>query len=558
MSNPKPNEALAADLDRLFRRHYGRTVAALVSRLGKQHLDLAEEAAQEALAKAAKVWPAAGAPREPAAWLTASARNYAIDVLHRDARFRDREADIVRFATAAGDDATAERGFASELTDDELRMMFFCCDPAAPRAARVALTLNVVCGFRADEIARAFFVAADVVYQRIHRAKQRLARPDVRFVLPEPAQLPARVDSVLDVLYLMFNEGYSCRDGAVPPFRADLTDEAIRLAGLICRHPLTRGPQVHALRALMLFQFSRLAARIDSHGALVPLPRQDRSLWDRGRIAAGIEALAAAGEGNRAGEYHVLAGIAACHAAAESYAATDWARIARLYDELAARENNFVIEVNRAVAVAHVEGPAAGMAALASIDDARSEDYYLLAAARADLLGEARRGAARPGRGGGVRGSRGARPDRGRAAVFLVSGGGVSLGGRTLGRSTMMAFDENLAGRLMAVLADPLRVEEKRMFGGLTFMVGGHMCCGVVGKDLVVRVGPQAHAESARRGPDNGARARDGLHRQADAGDGIRRRRGNAGGRGPRGLGRSRTGVRGLASSQEKRTRKPS
>ena len=180
----------------------------------------------------------------------------------------------------------------------------------------------------------------------------------------------------------------------------------------------------------MPVQSSRLAARIDSHGALVPLPRQDRSLWDRGRIAAGIETLAAAGEGSRAGEYHLLAGIAACHAAAESYAATDWARIARLYDELAARGNNFVIEVNRAVAVAHVEGPAAGMAALASIDDARSEDYYLLAAARADLLGE---GEARPGAAAGFEGSPRRAPDRGRAAVFLVSGGGVSLGGRTLG-----------------------------------------------------------------------------------------------------------------------------
>ena len=157
------------------------------------------------------------------------------------------------------------------------------------------------------------------------------------------------------------------------------------------RRPMTRGPHVHALKALMLLQSSRLAAREDSRGALIPLPRQDRSLWDRDRIAAGLAALAAAGEGERASEYHLLAGIAACHAAAESFAATDWARIAWLYDDLASRGSNFVIEVNRAIAVSHVEGPGAGLALLAGIDDARSEDYYLLVAARADMLGEAGR-----------------------------------------------------------------------------------------------------------------------------------------------------------------------
>ena len=384
----------AATLEELFRQHYGRVVSALVGRLGKQHFDLAEDAAQEALARAARLWPAEGAPREPAAWLIATARNYAIDGLRRDARFRDREADITRHMAGDGEEARTEAAFPSEITDDELCMMFFCCDPAAPRNARVALTLKVVCGFRAEDIARAFFVGTDVVYQRIHRAKQRLSRPEVRFALPQPDQLPARVESVLDVLYLMFNEGYSCRDGPARTLRRELTDEAIRLIGLICRHPMTRGPHAHALRALMLLQSSRLAARLDSRGALVPLPRQDRKLWDRQRIAAGFEALAAAGEGEGSSEYHLLAGIAACHAMAESFAATDWARIAGLYDGLAARGNNFVIEVNRAIAVSHIEGPAAGLALLAAIDDERGEDYYLLAAARADMLGEAGRGQA--------------------------------------------------------------------------------------------------------------------------------------------------------------------
>ena len=383
-----------ATIEALFRQHYGRVVSALVGRFGKQHLDLAEDAAQEALAKAAKVWPAEGAPREPAAWLIATARNHAIDGSRRDARFRDREADIARHMDDRFEQTKSAAAFPSEISDDELCMMFFCCDPAAPRNARVALTLKVVYGFRVDEIARAFFLGADVVYQRIHRAKRRLSRPDVRFALPQPEQLPARVESVLDVLYLMFNEGYSCHDGAAPPFRSELTDEAIRLAALICRHPITRGPQAFALKALMLLQSSRLAARLDSRGALVPLPRQDRKLWDRQCIAAGFEALAAAGEGEGSSEYHLLAGIAACHAMAETFAATDWTRIAGLYDGLAARGDNFVIEVNRAIAVSHIEGPAAGLALLAAIDDERGEDYYLLAAARADMLGEAGRGQA--------------------------------------------------------------------------------------------------------------------------------------------------------------------
>ena len=388
------DEAGGAALDRLFRRHYGRTVAVLVGRLGKQHLDLAEEAAQEALAKATASWPAHGEPRDPAAWLIAVARNYALDVLRRDARFRDREADIAREATAGRGDTRHEGSFAAELADDELRMMFYCCDPAAPAPARVALTLNVVCGFRAEAIARAFFVGTEVVYQRIHRAKRRLARRDVRFVLPEPDQLPERVESVLDVLYLMFNEGYSCRDGTGAILRRELSDEAIRLVDLVCRHPVTRGPPAHALKALMLLQSSRSAARLDSRGALVPLPRQDRSLWDRERIAAGLAALAAAGEGESLSEYHLLARIAACHAATDSFAATDWKRIAGLYGDLVARGRNFVVEVKHAIAVSHVEGADAGLALLAAIDDERSEDYYLLVAARAEMLGEAGRGRA--------------------------------------------------------------------------------------------------------------------------------------------------------------------
>ncbi len=278
-------------LDQVFRQHYGRIVATLARSFGKAHLDLAEEAAQEALAKAAQSWPHQGLPDQPAAWLITVARNHALDALRRGTRFREREADIIDMIEAINDNATAESAFASELSDDELIMMFFCCDPAVARPARVALTLNVVCGFRAEEIARAFFLSTQAVYQRIHLGKERIARSDRQFAIPGPNELPERIDAVLDVLYLMFNEGYSCHEGD-EVFRPELTDEAIRLTALLSRHPIVRAPHVHALHALMLFQSSRLGARLDGGNALVPLPRQDRSRWDHARIAEGLDALA--------------------------------------------------------------------------------------------------------------------------------------------------------------------------------------------------------------------------------------------------------------------------
>ena len=374
-------------LDQVFRQHYGRIVAILVRSFGNAQLDLAEEAAQEALAKAAQSWPHQGLPDQPAAWLITVARNYALDVLRRGARFREREADIATMIEAINDNVTAESAFESELSDDELIMMFFCCDPAVPRPARVALTLNIVCGFRAEEIARAFFLSTQAVYQRIHRGKERIAQSDEQFAIPEPGDLPGRVDAVLDVLYLMFNEGYSCHEGD-EVFRPELTDEAIRLTALLSRHPVVRAPHVQALHALMLFQSSRLGARLDGENALIPLPDQDRGKWDRARIAEGLEALAAAGQGEAPSEYHLLAGIAACHATADSYENTDWERIVRLYDQLAALKKSFVVEISRAIALSHLNGAAAGLALLDSIDDDRSDGYHLLAAARGEMLGD--------------------------------------------------------------------------------------------------------------------------------------------------------------------------
>ena len=386
-------EQPAGALDQVFRQHYGRIVGVLVRGFGKRHLELAEDAAQEALIKAAQTWPVQGLPERPAAWLIAVARNHALDVLRRDIRFRERGPEISAMIEASNQDTPAPGAFESELSDGELSLMFFCCDPAVPRPARAALTLNVVCGLRAEEIARAFFLSTQAVYQRIHRGKQRLNRPGVAFAIPGPNELPERIDGVLDVLYLMFNEGYSSHDGD-EVLRPGLTDEAIRLVSLLSRHPVVSAPHVHALHGLMLLQSSRLGARLDSEGALVPLPRQDRGQWNHDRIAAGFDALGRAGRGDAASEFHLLAGIAACHASAESYDATDWRRIVQLYDRLVAVKQSFVIEISRAIAVAQLDGPIAGLTLLDAIDDRRSADYHLLAAARAEMLSDAGEGAA--------------------------------------------------------------------------------------------------------------------------------------------------------------------
>ena len=381
-------EQPAGALDQVFRQHYGRIVGALVRAFGRQHLDLAEDAAQEALIKAAQAWPVQGIPEQRAAWLITVARNHALDVLRRDTRFRERSPEISAMIEASNQDTPAPGAFEGELSDDELSLMFFCCDPAVPRPARAALTLNIVCGFRAEEIARAFFLSTQAVYQRIHRGKQQLNGPGVAFAIPGPDELPERIDGVLDVLYLMFNEGYSCHDGG-EVFRPELTDEAIRLVSLLSRHPVVRAPHVHALHALMLLQSSRLEARLDLQGALVTLPRQDRAKWNHDRIAAGLDALGRAGRGDAASEFHLLAGIAACHASAESYDATDWRRIVQLYGRLAALKQSFVIDISRAIAVAQLDGPRAGLELLDAIGDGRSADYHLLAAARAEMLSDA-------------------------------------------------------------------------------------------------------------------------------------------------------------------------
>jgi RNA polymerase sigma-70 factor (ECF subfamily) len=376
-----------ARVEHLFRREAGRLVAVLTGILGPARLGEAEDLVQEALVRALREWPFRGVPANPQGWLVRVARNLALD-LHRRDRVLARKLEALGGEDPVlGDGAlpSPEAAYGGEMTDDTLRMVFTCCHPAVPADARVALTLKTVGGFGVTEIARAFLVREDAVAQRLVRAKRRLREPGVRFEVPAPAELPARLDSVLDVVYLTFNEGHAAAQGD-ELLRADVCAEAVRLARLLARHPVTGVPRAHALAALLLFHAARLPARVDAQGDLTLLPEQDRALWDRGLMAAGFRHLDRASSGDDLSPWHLEAGIAAVHAAAPSFEGTDWPRIVSLYDALLARRPSPVAALGRAVARAMVDGPAAALADVAALrGDAALARSFLLPAAEARL-----------------------------------------------------------------------------------------------------------------------------------------------------------------------------
>jgi RNA polymerase sigma-70 factor (ECF subfamily) len=377
-------------VDHLFRREAGRMVAALTRSFGAAHLALAEEVVQEAMVEALRRWPFHGTPQHPAAWLFAVARNRALDRLRRGTSFRGKEPEIRRSLMAQVPEPD-EPLFAGEITDDQLRLIFLCCHPGLGRDARVALTLKTVMGFSVGEISRAVLARETTVAQRLVRAQRRIRDRRIPFEVPDPGELPDRLDAVLEVLYLVFNEGYSRHRGG-DLIRADLCAEALRLVVELARLPLTERPVVHALAALLSFQASRLDARIDAEGNLVPLDHQDRTRWDWDRIRAAFRHLESASDGDRFTTYHVEAAIAAQHAGAAGHAETDWAGILELYEQLVALNPSPVVRLNRAVAVSRVHGPAAGLAALEELGEpAALRGYHLLPATRAALLMEAGR-----------------------------------------------------------------------------------------------------------------------------------------------------------------------
>jgi len=372
--------AMRARVDEVYRAESRRVLATLIRLLGD--FDLAEEALHDAFATAAERWAEEGEPANPRAWLVSTGRFKAIDALRRRSRFDASQGEIAdRISADAADDAArAELG---DLEDDRLRLIFTCCHPALPPEAQLALTLREICGLTTEEIARAFLTKPSTVAQRIVRAKGKIRDARIPYQVPSRTELPDRLDAVLHVIYLVFNEGYSASSGDSLT-RPDVSGEAIRLGRLLV--DLLPEPEAFGLLALMLLHDSRRAARTTAAGELVLLDEQDRTLWDREQIADGLALVDRAIATRRIGPYTLQAAIAAAHAAAPSAEATNWVEIVALYDVLARVEPSPVVELNRAVAVAMRDGPAAGLALVDAIL-ARGDlaDYRFVHAARADL-----------------------------------------------------------------------------------------------------------------------------------------------------------------------------
>jgi RNA polymerase sigma-70 factor (ECF subfamily) len=379
MSECSP-EQIRGLLESIYRMDSGRILATLIRLVGD--FDLAEDAMHEGFAAALGLWPKSGVPENPRPWLISTARFKAIDALRRRTRFDASQEDLARYLEAQWISAeTSEQD--ESLEDDRLRLIFTCSHPSLQPEARVALTLREVCGLTTEEIARAFLTTPRTLAQRIVRAKAKIRDARIPYQVPLPQELPERLGTVLQVIYLVFNEGYSAAAGAELT-RADLTGEAIRLGRLLSE--LLREPEVIGLLSLMLLQESRRAARTSPAGELILLENQDRSLWNREQIAEGVALVETALKSHRFGPYTLQAAIAAIHAEAESAAATDWPQIAALYSQLARVQPSPVVELNRAVAIAMRDGPEAGLTLIDSLL-ARGEltDYHLAHSARADL-----------------------------------------------------------------------------------------------------------------------------------------------------------------------------
>lgn len=367
-------------VDAVYRAESRRVLATLIRLLGD--FDLAEEALHDAFAAALERWPRDGVPASPRAWLVSAGRFRAIDALRRRARFDERMADVADHLHSAPPDPSELGGDGAE--DDRLRLIFTCCHPALSPDAQIAMTLREVCGLTTEEIARAFLTGAPTLAQRIVRAKAKIRAARIPYEVPSRADLPDRLDAVLHVIYLVFNEGYSASSGASLT-RADLSGEAVRLGRLLAE--LLPEPEVHGLLALMLLHESRRAARTSAEGELVLLADQDRSLWDRRMIAEGCALTERALRSRRFGPYALQAAIAAVHAEAPTADATDWAQIVGLYDVLLRADPSPVVALNRAAAVALRDGPAAGLALIdALLEGGDLADYHLAHSARADLL----------------------------------------------------------------------------------------------------------------------------------------------------------------------------
>ena len=373
-------------LEHLFRREVGRIVSWLIGLLGSRHLQLAEDAVQESMLRATQMWPFQGIPEKPEAWLFRVAHNYAISALRRDTNFGDKTDELIALLesrTQYVEDLDAEEN----LRDDELRMIFMCCHPQLAQEAQVALSLKLVSGFSVGEIARTFLAEEKTIAQRVVRAKRLIREHNLPLIMPRKAELQKRLNSVLDVIYLMFSGGYAAHTGE-ELIRRDVCLEALRLGRLIADSSMA-APRVDALVALMALQAARLPARTDAAGDLVLLEEQDRGLWDDALIALGFSYFDKSIAGDEISEWHIQAAIAATYASAESSETIDWQAILEHYDQLLEMAPSPVVTLNRAVVVMKVHGAEASLTALAPLEkDEALRRYHLLPAVRARVLAE--------------------------------------------------------------------------------------------------------------------------------------------------------------------------
>lgn len=372
-------------VEHFFRHEIARLHGALTRLLGPENLALVEDVAQEALLRALRTWSIGGYPENPSAWITRVAMNLARDAMrHRNMSVAKEESVITHFEQTLSPletDGAGEGG----IRDDTLRLMFVCCHPVLTGDTQVVLALKVLCGFSTAEIARAFLINETAIEKQLTRTKQRIRSANVGFEIPEGEELSTRLDGVLATLYLLFNEGYKASAGE-RLLREELCREAIRLTSLLVTHPAGRTARSHALLALMLLTSARFPARLDQDGVLLRLDDQDRSKWNLSLIQQGLFHLTQSAQGNELSEYHLQAGIAACHCTAADYASTDWTRILRLYDDLYRMKPSPVVSLNRAIAVAHLHGPQAALDALQAMPQRdRLDTHYLLHAVTGEL-----------------------------------------------------------------------------------------------------------------------------------------------------------------------------
>jgi RNA polymerase sigma factor (sigma-70 family) len=387
-----PSGEISRLTEHLFRVEAGKLVSVLTGVFGIDHLQLAEDVVQEALVRAFRTWPYYGVPDNPAAWITQTAKNLAYDLLRREKRFREKQTEIVASVEQWSSDSGVNDSplFDTEIKDDRLRLIFTCCHPLIPQDAQTALALRTLCGFSAAEIAKAFLTTEAAIAKRLTRTRQKIRELRIPFEIPSGEEFSIRLNGVLQTLYLLFNEGYKASSGE-NLIREDLCYEAIRLGTLLADHPLANLPRTHALVALMLLDAARLPARVDEEGNILRLKEQERSKWSRPMIERGILHLGHAAAGDELSEYHIQAAIAACHCMAEDYQSTDWLKILSLYDQWTQINKSPVIALNRAVAIAKVNGPSAGIEAVEAIQNRGDLDsYYLLYAVRGEFEAQLR------------------------------------------------------------------------------------------------------------------------------------------------------------------------